>query len=163
MWAESQGDQGKRADLAVFLQILFALESLECVSGVGSPNAIDGTVEVAFLGEGLLDFLVAFGGGLLLGGAAYHDRLLLGFRVRCLLWRALRRGLGRQRGPTESRDQSQRQETHGLVLRQSSAQKHRGRTGLDVFGAATWNLANHAESHRIAGFEHRLDLADVID
>ena len=76
--AEAQSDERERADLSVFHQILIVLEALQRIDGGWAPGAVGLTGEIAPAGEGLLDFLQSFRGGLKRAARYYHR--FFGFR-----------------------------------------------------------------------------------
>ncbi len=56
------------------------LKALEGIDGLGTPSAVGVATEVAAVGQGLLDFFVSIGSGLLLGPAPGDGyRFLAGF------------------------------------------------------------------------------------
>ena len=61
LWTEAETDQRRRADFAIVRQLLIGLELSYGGHGIVTPLAVDFTFEVAFIGERLLNFLVALG------------------------------------------------------------------------------------------------------
>ncbi len=59
--AETEIDQAERIDLAVWIQLLAGLKTLESVCGIVSPLAVHRAVKVAAISERLLNLLVTFG------------------------------------------------------------------------------------------------------
>ena len=59
LWTEAKVDQRRRADFSIVRQLLIGLKLFYGSDGIVAPLAIHLTFEVAFIGERLLNFLVA--------------------------------------------------------------------------------------------------------
>jgi hypothetical protein len=58
-WPKPQTGERERVDLAIVVEFLIGLEALQSIDRIISPFAIHLTLEIAAIGEGLLNLLVA--------------------------------------------------------------------------------------------------------
>ena len=59
LWAEAKADQRRRTDFSIVRKLLIDLKLFYGSNGIVAPFAVDVPFEVAFVGERLLNFLVA--------------------------------------------------------------------------------------------------------
>src|SRR5580700_3483534 len=117
---QAQGDDRKRVQLAAGLEVLILLKAAQRIARILIPHARGFAVQIAFLGQGFLNLLVAVGSGRGLTGAPFRGcrarwslvyggthgvrrgftmHALLRYWLRLWLWRSGRRQAGRTGQP----------------------------------------------------------------